>query len=370
MEIPKVSIIVPVYNGEKYIQDTLRFILTSSLAEIEVIVINDGSQDNSLKVCRDMALADKRIRVFNQENTGVYGARNRGLLEAEGEYVCFCDQDDVVEQETYERLYLKAKAENCEVVMSSTGKIIGNQKESFERLPDIYLQKKEIGEKCILPILFNGTNCYEKNSNIRLENDIWKCMIRRNFILENEIRFRHFVNYEDDFLFLLDILARADRMAMISETLYYWRINLASETYNTPYVDQLYEKDIRLQNEVIKIMEMAQIEETYINTYIKCQNCNRYIHMVENEARNDSSNLKSKISTIKKIRQETAFYESLGIRKEYKKNLIHRKVILGMINKNHFLFAYFFHRIYIWVRKFSLQFGFWTKLENFLYSKG
>lgn len=369
MRKPKVSIIVPVYNGEKFIHDTLKMLLGTALYEIEIVIIDDGSKDSSLSICKELAQEDERIRVYHQQNGGIYKARNHGLQVAEGDYICFCDQDDMVEPIAYEKMYLTAIQYNCEVVMASTGKFIGDKKEKFENLPDAVFTDNKVKENCILPILFNGTNYYTCDCGIRMENDIWKCMIQKDFIVKNKLQFRRIVNYEDDFLFLLDILARARKVATISKILYYWRVNLASETYNTAYVKNLYRKDIALQNEIINIMQIAQISSEYIDKYRKCQNCNRYIHMIENEARNSENRLSAKIHNIKVIMEEDDYLESLLMRKGYKGNLIHRKIILGLLEHYAFMSAYLFHKCYITVRKKGLHFQFWTKIENVLYGR-
>lgn len=370
MREPKVSIIVPVYNGEKFIKNTLQILMNSSLYEIEIVVIDDDSKDSSLHICNEAAAKDQRIKVYHQDNTGVFGARNHGLQMAKGEFICFCDQDDVIESTAYEKMFLTAKKHDCEVVMTSTGKLIGEKKENFENFPDAVFKDAEIRDNCMLPILFNGTNYCSTGNEIRMENDIWKCMIKRSFIVENNLVFRHFVNYEDDFLFLLDTLARASKVATLSEVLYYWRINLKSETYTTAYVDGLYAKDISLQNEIMNIMRMAGIDNSCVELYGKCQNCNRYIHMVENEGRNKIQKHNQKIKAIRKLQKEPEFKECLKMRSSYKRNLIHRKIILAMMEKHLFAGAYFFHKMYVWVRKIGLRCQLWTKVETFLYSKG
>lgn len=370
MSEPKVSIIVPIYNGAEFIDATLRMLLNSSLQEIEIIAVDDGSRDESVSICRELAAKDKRVRIFCQENTGVYGARNHGIREAGGEFICFCDQDDVVEPGAYEKMYFEAKRNDCQIVMAGTGKLIGGKKETFESFPDAVFEEDEIRRNYMLPILFNGTNCYLDSHGVRLENDIWKCMVKRSFINANEIMFRHFVNYEDDFLFLLDILARAQKVASIQDVLYYWRINLKSETYHTAYVDGLYDKDIQLQNEIINIMRVAGIDDDYIDLYRKCQNCNRYIHVVENENRNKTKKYGQKIHSIKMLQEEPGFSECLKMRSSYKRNLVHRKIILAMLEKRFFAGAYWFHKLYVRVRNVGLQSRLWTKIENFLYAKG
>ena len=99
----KVSVILPVYNGEKYIQETIKSILRSVYQNIEVLVVDDGSTDNSLMCCRQLQEQDSRIIVYSKENGGTVSARNYGIAKASGKYLCFCDQDDIVDSECYSK---------------------------------------------------------------------------------------------------------------------------------------------------------------------------------------------------------------------------------------------------------------------------
>ena len=91
---PKVSIIIPIYNAEPYIDQCVQSILSQSFHDWEMILINDGSRDHSLKICEQLAEKDDRIHVLSQSNMGVSSARNTGLMNAVGEYVTFIDVDD------------------------------------------------------------------------------------------------------------------------------------------------------------------------------------------------------------------------------------------------------------------------------------
>lgn len=366
---PKVSVIVPVYNGANFIESTLQMLSQSSLRDIEIIVVDDGSQDNSFEICSRVAETDSRVKVYKKQNEGVYSARNYGMQVASGRYICFCDQDDIIDGNAYEKMYNNAILNGCDVVMSSTGKFVKGEKVPYEILPDAVLSNEEICEKCLLPILFNGTTIYWLENGIRLENDIWKCMIAREFISHNQISFRRYVNFEDDFIFLLDVLARANKVGLLSDILYYWRINLKSETYNRRYIESLYLKDIVLQREIIQIMEIANVNTRLIERYELHQNCNRYVHMVENECNHTNVRLFERIENLKIILGENQYLVSLGIRKTYKKNLIHRKILLALLEKHCFYGAYFFHKLYVFIRRKGLNFEFWPKLENYLYRK-
>lgn len=97
MNNPLVSIIVPVYNTEKYIRECLQSLIHQSYAHIEIIAVDDGSTDNSLKILNDISAKDKRLKIFSQPNQGISAARNFALTKTTGEYVMFVDADDWID---------------------------------------------------------------------------------------------------------------------------------------------------------------------------------------------------------------------------------------------------------------------------------
>ena len=112
----KVSVIVPVYNGEEFIESCIKNILNQTLKEIELILVNDGSKDNTLNICKKYADFDNRIVLINQENQGVSLARNKGIDISKGNYLCFIDCDDRIDNDYLEKLYKIANEKNVQVV--------------------------------------------------------------------------------------------------------------------------------------------------------------------------------------------------------------------------------------------------------------
>lgn len=98
MNNPKISVIVPVYNAEKYLHRCIDSILNQTFPDFELLLIDDGSKDQSGEICDEYAKKDSRVKVFHKENGGVSSARNVGIDNAVGEYICFCDSDDWVEK--------------------------------------------------------------------------------------------------------------------------------------------------------------------------------------------------------------------------------------------------------------------------------
>lgn len=119
MNNPKISVIVPVYNLEKHIEDTVAMLTTQTYKNLEIILVDDGSTDKSLEICNRLAKNDNRIVVIHQENHGVSSARNTGINQATGEYIGFCDGDDALENDMYEFLYNNLVADKADISICS-----------------------------------------------------------------------------------------------------------------------------------------------------------------------------------------------------------------------------------------------------------
>ena len=116
MDLPKVSIIIPVYNTESYVEETIKSIQNQTLHEIEIIVVDDGSTDKSLEIINKLALADNRIFVFTQNNAGQSVARNSGTSHATGEFLYYMDSDDILDNEALEECYKVCKEKDLDFV--------------------------------------------------------------------------------------------------------------------------------------------------------------------------------------------------------------------------------------------------------------
>ena len=114
---PFFSIVLPIYNVEKYLAECLKSIEKQSYSSFEVLCINDGSTDNSLEIASKFSLKDKRFKLFNQKNSGVSVARNRGIKEANGKYILFVDSDDWIEQDTLKKIHEDIQAHDSDIVV-------------------------------------------------------------------------------------------------------------------------------------------------------------------------------------------------------------------------------------------------------------
>lgn len=198
---PKISVIVPVYKAEKYLHRCVDSILAQTFTNFELLLINDGSPDNSGAICDEYAIKDKRVHVFHKENGGVSSARNLGLDNAKGEWIAFVDADDWVEENYLEDLSINI----------DTDFIIGGFKtanNSVKREENVYTGKQLID--------FLNTHELEK---LRVP---WGNLLNRDIIEKNKIRFDKKVRYGEDTIFNLQYICHCNSIRTTAKCGYYY----------------------------------------------------------------------------------------------------------------------------------------------------
>lgn len=212
----KISIIIPIYNTEQYIQQCLNSIVNQTLQDIEIICVNDGSTDNSLKIIEQYAKKDTRIKVVTQKNKGQSAARNAGLNIANGEYIGFVDSDDFIEPNMYEKLYKNAVLNNSDVAMCSI-KVL--EPDKTYNTNDSYFSLK-IFDKNFDNRTFSYLDC--KNFLFRICVVPWNKIYKRSFLQTNSIYFIPKLNFEDN-VFTLDVLLKSKKISLIRDSLIIYR---------------------------------------------------------------------------------------------------------------------------------------------------
>ena len=361
----KISVIIPVYNGENYLNETISNILNSTYKEIELVLLDDGSTDNSLRICQKASDEDVRVRTFHHENVGIAETRNEGMRLATGSYICFCDQDDRVDNSMYEKLYERIKRDKSDLAICGTGKLIGENIQEFEKFTDAVYCKEEIEEKLLYEILFDGYKGYGGLDEGRMGNSIWKCIIKKELTINNDIRFKRFIDYEDDRTFLLEILSCADRVSLLSECLYFWRINLRSETYRRKYISDMKEKMKEYSCYERKILTRAGMSSEMFQEYLRVERCNNLVQLVDNEyCAAGNKSLREKVLFIRKEVCSWGAKDCGEYRKKLKSKLIKKKCVLFFLANRCALAAYLFDVFYKKVRRIGLKYDFWTKIEQ------
>lgn len=270
----KVSVIVPVYNVEQYLERCLKSLIEQTLKEIEIICVNDGSKDNSLSILKDYAKKDSRIKIINKENEGISAARNSGIDIAKGEYISFIDSDDWVDLDFLEKLYKSAIKVNADI--AAAGIIRTGQKTR-----KIFLEfKKEIitddtnrkFEICDIP-----DKCYTCNK-------IYRTSKLKNY----GIRFKDKALYED-IIFSPEAIHKLGRLIVVPDTYYFYYKRTGSIT-----------KTKSNSKEHHKAVEMAY-------TYLKENNINVESHTTKIKRYRLFGQTIFKIKTKGKLREAVLF---------------------------------------------------------------
>ncbi len=217
--MPAVSVIIPVYNIEKYITQCLESVINQTLFDIEIIIVSDGPKSCN-KICEEYAQKDKRITLIKDIKQGLGGARNAGLKKAQGKYVFFLDGDDWLTNKTLEKLYLQAEQNASDMVffqasyVSETGKKLAKQDSEFflpflSQLPS--------------PLNFSWKDILFKDIfNIRLAVVAWNKLYNKEFLQRNNLLFPVNTRYEDN-EFFFKAFFQAKSISALFEKLYFYR---------------------------------------------------------------------------------------------------------------------------------------------------
>lgn len=359
-----VSVIIPVYNGEEFLKETLDSILNSSLKEIEIVIIDDGSKDSSAKICKDLMDSNDNILYIKKENGGIVSARNLGLELASGEYISFCDQDDLVNKDMYSLLLKTLKENDGDIAICGTSRYINNQEIPLEKFADKVIPEEEINREIIEPVLFYGSDLGRAPSE-RWVGSIWKCMVLRELIVSNNIRFRRYVDFEDDLLFFLDIMLHAKKVCTLSYMGYKWRINLQSETYNWKYIEGFERKYMQFIDDVICMLKKSNYDNSILTHYKNYQVCTMFEQLLLNEGscKNDRR-LFEKLKHIKKIIYQNNFKEVILFRKHIWKSSIRKKVALSLLAHRCWMMSYFWVVEYKRIRERAIKGKTWFFIEE------
>ena len=250
METPKVSIIVPVYNVEKYLNRCVRSLITQTLKDIEIILVDDESPDNCPQMCDEWSRKDFRVRVIHKKNGGLGMACNSGLETALGKYVAFVDSDDWVEAEMYQTLYVTAENKNAQMVFSGIQRVddIGNVAPMYQSQELVVHEGRKKINSLMLDMIASEAS-QKKERIIPMSAKI--VIYERDTLMRHHIRFeseRKFIS--EDLLFNLDCLAVSKCAIEVPITFYNYYINTSSLS-QTLRLDR-FEKALDIRYELLQ----------------------------------------------------------------------------------------------------------------------
>lgn len=257
--MPAVSLIIPVYNAEKYLRRCLNSAMQQTFSDMEIIVVNDGSTDSSLEICREYEKMDHRFRVINKENSGVSDSRNQAVAAAEGEYLQFMDSDDWLTPDATESFLYAARKFDCDMVIADFYRVDGA----------VFTEKQHIRERGLLTREQYAEYMMQEPADYYY-GVLWNKLFRRSIIMEHELRMDEELRWCEDFLFNLNFIRYAKRFTAIQTPVYYYmkrKGSLVSTDWKKADAMTLKLKLLKDYKELYQSMDLYEENKLRINAF-------------------------------------------------------------------------------------------------------
>lgn len=254
-----ISVVIPIYNVEKYLKDCVDSIINQTYKELEIILVDDGSPDNCGEICDEYAKLDKRIKVIHKKNGGLSDARNKGMSIATGKYIVFIDSDDIASLDMITRMYEKIKNDNSDICVCNVYRITENKKSL----------QSSVEEDELVDLGKYGVNDYIVN--YMLNNDkhrycAWNRMYRRDLIAANNLIFEPNKEiHSEDLLFNLYCLMYAKKISFVGKPLYehYIREGTISTSPKPHITDKLTNLAKRYYENALSNNKWSEVENSF-----------------------------------------------------------------------------------------------------------
>ena len=333
---PKISIIMPVYNGESYIDFSIKSILNQTFTDFELIIINDGSTDKTKEICENFMRSDNRVRLINQTNQGAHHARNNGMTKARGLYYCFFDSDDYIDSRMLEDLYdIITDYKSDLVVCGFNINTYYTNDEYIVRKYLPYTKDNRIIEN------ISSKDEFRRFAYLNFDRNMfyppWNKIFSAKYINDNNIKFP--ITYRDDFPFVMNVIKDIENVTYVKKT-YYNFIRKRADSETQKYVASLYEKREEEHEAMLNLYRywgliddeksIEMISRRYIDRIIEC-----IVNLFNSECTFTKA---EKIKEIKKYLDTESFNTSI---KNAKPKKIHLKLIYFVLKTRNAYFCYY-----------------------------
>lgn len=250
--VPKISVIVPVYKIEKYLNECVDSILSQTFSDFELILVDDGSPDKCPRICDWYAEKDKRVRVFHKPNGGLVSAWKKGVENANGEYVCFIDGDDFVDVKYFET-FINALKNDTDMVCMSCIRYWNGSKQHCEVINNLSAGEYAVDNE-ILNRFLNDRGTYTKI----IANSRWAKMIRSDLVKKYAAYCSEEVVYGEDYQLTAGIIFGSRKIVVLNEHMYYYRQNDNSIVHT--YKQDMFNCSKKLFNAIRSIPNISSVE--------------------------------------------------------------------------------------------------------------
>jgi len=321
MSVIKISVIIPVYNAEKYLDECLKSIVNQTLYDVEIICINDGSADGSLAILEQYAAKDNRVQLISQENKGQSNARNIGMDSARGKYIYFCDSDDMLKHDALETLYTISEKKDLDLLFFDS---------------DILYESKELEKST----MHHTTGYYKREHdysgvvlgvelfNTMMQNDEYRCsvclyLLKTAYVEKQKLRFYEGVCHEDD-LFTFMCLMNAGNVSHVREAFYVRRLRAGSIMTNTKGLENF-------RGYLVGIIQMLSfISEQNYRTEVQ-QQVLRFVEGMRHALVSMCANRSKTDDWINELGETEKYYTKHFILSNIENNLL-RQQVEGLVN--------------------------------------
>ena len=254
----KISLIIPIYNVEAYLRKCLDSAINQSLKEIEIILVNDGSTDNSLQVCKEYQEKDKRILLIDQENSGLGISRNNAIQLAQGEFVCFLDSDDWLDLETLEACYNKAQKDIADIVVFGFARIDEESGRTVQTRDDLTFDTEHISQK----------DFFKKVISSNFKHMACAMIAKRMLFIEHALKFPSTLH--EDLYVTPKLFYFANKVSFIQKDYYNWLIRAGSitSTITEKHIDGIITAIFYVKTFLLKENIYPQYKDEFVLFYL------------------------------------------------------------------------------------------------------
>lgn len=256
-----VSVIIPIYNGAKYIAKAMECIVNQTLKEIEILCVDDGSTDETVEILRAFQKKDDRITIYQNERTNAGAARNYGIDRAKGKYLVFWDGDDLFETDALEKMYNRMENDLADICVCNA--------DHYDTEQDRFYSKKQYIKKKMLPDMIP----FSKETNAKYILNFtaqvaWNKMFLREFVQKKGIRFQEIPRINDHYFVSICILS-AEKITVVNDTLVHYRAvqshNLTGQSSQTPLCKYQVQCDIKRKMIEDGLWEKLELRQSFLN---------------------------------------------------------------------------------------------------------
>ena len=334
----KISVIIPVYNSQNYIGECLESIINQTYNNLEIIIVNDGSDDNSLKIMKKYKELDERVIIINKENEGVSVARNVGIDAASSEWLTFVDSDDYLEKDAIENL-VKGIDKDTQMVISNVYCVVNNKR----KVAPCEYSKKTV---------FQENNKRELIESIIYDNNKWKMkyaatpfakLYSKNLLIENKINFVKGITNGEDGVFNFLCYNYAKKIIFIENLTYNYRLypESASKKYDSNLIKNYTKLLIELEKQLIERNLYKKYENEYRFSVLRRLNKFFNKYFFDKRTKKTYRELKKEFKNL----LETQPYKNIIYNGNTKFLSIKRKLMLLLVRKKQFMLLKFFYTL-------------------------